>query len=431
LSDSKTIMENPCSELLLDCLHQDRRCIRTTGLKRLTDEDWVILLALAKVHSVSALLYHRLKSGGFESAVAGWALMELKALYRSNALRNLRLFAELNLIAKAFRLENIPLIALKGAHLAQDVYGDIALRQMSDIDLLVQTRNLSQAADILVKQGYHPYQPYDLEVETVAFHHLPPFLKKRAVAVEIHWGITLPYEHYAVAPDELWQNALPINIAGVDMMGLSSEDLLLHICLHASYQHLFANGLRSLCDIAELAGRYGGTHFWQRVRQRAKDRGWQRGVFVMLRLSKDLVGAAVPENVLRALEPSGLKASIAETAHKLLFAEMVVASNISAEAASVFKRQDFLSRLWEIVRRIFISRVLIARRYSIPPASWRVYLYYPVRLVDLIVRKRRILWRIFRGKPDTVILVERKNTMVKWLNGEELEVRQATTAVEK
>ena len=50
--------------------------------------------------------------------------------------------------------EGIEVIVLKGASLVESVYGNPALRQMGDVDLLVREGDFKAAVDVLKKDGY-------------------------------------------------------------------------------------------------------------------------------------------------------------------------------------------------------------------------------------------------------------------------------------
>jgi len=45
-------------------------------------------------------------------------------------------------------------IPYKGPTLALAVYGNLALREFTDLDILVQTQNVRQAAELLKDRGY-------------------------------------------------------------------------------------------------------------------------------------------------------------------------------------------------------------------------------------------------------------------------------------
>ena len=146
-------METEIASLLLDCLHQDESRISAARLAALSPADWQLFLALAKEQKVDSLLYHRLTSRGWAEAVPAEVLSTLQAAYHANAVKNLRLQSELASVVAALHDGEIPVIALKGAHLALAVYDQPALRMMTDLDLLVPTRDLETAAAILEEIG--------------------------------------------------------------------------------------------------------------------------------------------------------------------------------------------------------------------------------------------------------------------------------------
>ena len=89
-------------------------------------------------------------------------------------------------------------------------------------------------------------------------------------------------------------------------MALSHENLLLHLCYHASFQHKFRFGLRSLCDISETIHQYANAINWKQVQQRALQEGIVNYIYLTLRLARELLEAAVPEEVLEGMRPDGL-----------------------------------------------------------------------------------------------------------------------------
>jgi hypothetical protein len=67
---------------------------------------------------------------------AEW-LARLRMQYMMNAARNMKMTAELLRILDALKEAGIKAMPLKGPVLAQQLYGDVALRQFSDLDILV------------------------------------------------------------------------------------------------------------------------------------------------------------------------------------------------------------------------------------------------------------------------------------------------------
>ena len=71
------------------------------------------------------------------------------------AIHALYLTAELLRILRLLDAHAIRAVPLKGPALAQSLYGDLALREFCDLDVLVQETDLRKARGLLEAQGYH------------------------------------------------------------------------------------------------------------------------------------------------------------------------------------------------------------------------------------------------------------------------------------
>ena len=99
--------------------------------------DWDQVLHKSQGHQLSALLQRHLASQGCRDHIPAEVRDQFKAAYLANVAKNLYSLAELRKALEALQAQDIPVIVLKGAALAESVYGDIGLRPMSDLDLLV------------------------------------------------------------------------------------------------------------------------------------------------------------------------------------------------------------------------------------------------------------------------------------------------------
>jgi Uncharacterised nucleotidyltransferase len=187
---------------------------------------------------------------------------------------------------------------------------------------------------------------------------------------------------------------------------------VLHLCLHTCKHKLTFFGLRALGDIAATLQQYGPHMAWQPFHVRAEQWGITPYVYLMLRLARDVVGAAVPDPVLRALKP----AAFDERLLGLAMAEML-------EDQSTTPLFPALLDLWKgrgvkdraaLVAPLF-ARATIAQSYALPPASKRVYFYYPVRLKDLVRRYGPVLWRLICHEPHVTAQAEGKLQLAAWL----------------
>jgi hypothetical protein len=114
--------------------------------------DWPRLIRLAEHHGVTPLLFQALRNA--TDSVPPAILDELRNRYQHIARKNLEFTKELFRVLECLEAHAIPAIPLKGPVLAETVYGDLALRDFSDLDVLVQPENVLKAKAVLGALGY-------------------------------------------------------------------------------------------------------------------------------------------------------------------------------------------------------------------------------------------------------------------------------------
>ena len=302
--------------VLLSCSLADPICRQ---LGTLDDAVWHQLVDFATAHMVASLLWTRIQQHGLARQIPASVQERLQQAQHQVALCNLRYYHQLQQLLVLTEEQAIPLILLKGAHLAAAVYPTMDQRAMTDIDLLVKQTDLPRVVDILLDLGYAPAVP--LHDYTIHFsggaHHLPRFVKPHFPSIELHWKLTHVDDPYPLPVDELWTRAETIQLQDRSALGLSREDLLLHVCLHATQRHLLRQGLRFVCDIDAIVHSDGASHWghgratsvdWAVVLQRTQRIGAERCLYSALRLTYELLGTPIPEQVLQTLkgnEPEG------------------------------------------------------------------------------------------------------------------------------
>ncbi len=404
-------------ELLLICLNPNPIDAVETGISQTTPAVWEALLTLANKQHIAPLLYHRIKQHGLDSLLPADIKKQFAQTLIGNTVRNLKLFQELAEILKALQANNIPVLVLKGTHLANSVYPSLGLRTMSDCDIVVHEEDIPAAAELIMALGYQPEKPLQLELHKSFQHHLPLFIKHSAsTSVELHWTITNPGQRYTITIEDWWARAQPFHLAGIEAKALCPEDLLLHLCLHATYQHRFLQGIRPLCDITETVMRYGADLDWTAICERSQAWGWTKGVYLALYLSQALVGAAIPASVLETLKPSELSLDLVETAKAQIFSAY---EELGATTSNHFMQMHSRDSLSEKIK-VVLSRVLVPKRqlafiYGIPTNSPRLYWYYWVRSKDLLFRYYKNGWRSIQGESELTQAAHHRNHFVAWL----------------
>jgi len=401
--------QREAGRLLCDCL--SGRKIPDARLKKLSPVDWENLTDWALRFKVGALFYRETKSRNFPTELIPVDVRNrLREAYRNLATLNTSLFFDASKVLKSLADNQLPVIALKGLSLAKNIYGDIALRPMSDMDLLVKEDDLVRAGRILLTLGYKQYFPaWESILKT--FHHLPAFTNKSGAIIELHWNIVAPDGLITVDLDGLWERACFIKLDNVEVRVLSLEDLLLHLCIHACL-HLQTGlaGLISLCDMAGLIKTSADKIDWQIVIERATRWGGQKCVYLMLLLVRELLGAAPPDTIMSEIKPDDYQSVFFEEALEQIFdvspSSQLIGIRIG-KLSKINKVKGIKGKVWALLKVAFPSREYLAHESSVSVSSPKIYLCYLFRLGRLIVRYTPMLVRLFRRDPLVIKAVHR------------------------
>jgi hypothetical protein len=271
--------------------------------------DWPAVLETADVEDVLPALAHAL-------AAAHWAgvppaarrrLADGLALSRARHVVMTRVLAH---VLQRCAGEGIAVIVLKGPVLAERVYPDPALRPFSDLDLLVPPADRVRMDGVLAALGHrrvadeHSWE-FDLAFDGATLYESP-----EGVRLDLHWALlTEPRFVWSAAGAEIWARSVPITVAGQPARGLGREDLLLYLAAHLAVHHSLG-GLLRYWDVALLLERESEAIDWATLPTRAMRWRTRRALFFGLLGARALFDARVPEAVLAALRPRGLRAAL-------------------------------------------------------------------------------------------------------------------------
>ncbi len=408
-------------ELLLYCLRVVPDEMGDGRLEALSSSDWDVFIEASGRHGVAPLLYHRLRTSHSDVPIPANVMGRLRQAYLENDARNMGLYHKLGKVLELLRRDNISVIVLKGAHLAELVYGNRALRSMGDVDLLVHKDDLMRVEAVLLGIGYTPLD-YNRTIGKDN-KHFGYILSKRELHLEVHWTILPSMSPFDIDINGQWERSRPAIIAGFEVAVLCPEDLLLHLCLH-SCGHGFEPGLRSLCDICETLQHYKGGIDWGLVQLRTRQWGVGKCVYLTLRLAKELLGVILPDGLMEALKPNDFDERFIALAREQVFSTRMGTGHIlslSPVAAKFWGSKRLLDKaatFLKILERVFPPREVMARGYPPPADSIRIYFYYAMHFRDLLRRHSRHVWRLLRGDEEMRALAKRENditTLKDWL----------------
>jgi len=200
-------------------------------------------------------------------------------------------------IITAFANNGVRTILLKGMALGIAYYESIALRPMSDIDLLIHQDDLVKAVEVLGSLGFDP-ESGDLSLATEimnAWH----FETSGGDVVDIHWRLMRDCWN-ADKVDSLWDAAVAIKYDSLTLETLCATDHLFHACGHgARYNPVspirwISDALMILNSSAEID--------WDRLYQLGKTHRLNLLLFHSLSYLKKTFNAPVPEDYLQRVK---------------------------------------------------------------------------------------------------------------------------------
>lgn len=150
--------------------------------------DWPYFSNLANEHGVAALVWYNLEKYQLHSEIPEAVAYFLKCTLMRSLGRNTFNTESMGEVLRLLNAENIKIVILKGLALENSVYGNQGLRQMSDVDILINRDECIKARKILIRNGYVslPVKSF-FHKQILAYYgkHLPSLIKN-GTSVEIH-----------------------------------------------------------------------------------------------------------------------------------------------------------------------------------------------------------------------------------------------------
>lgn len=344
--------------------------------------NWEYLLDMAFRHALVPLLYRQLKRAGSKS-VPEPTMARLQDEFAANAVRNMLLTRELGRILEVCEERGIPVIPYKGPALAIQFYGDAALRQFSDLDLLVHERDADRAAQTLLSIGYRSHYQTNRKALANYVQLLceQGFVREGGgVYVEIHWAIAPKYMSSYLDAEVFWGRADKITIEGRPALALSIEDLLLTLSVHAG-KHQWER-LAWVCDLNETISKAASVR-WEQLIEESQRTKTRRMLYLGLYLANDLLGTPLPVAILDGARAEPSVQSLANEVRRRAFEPTHRPyAPLEAMRFQVKARE----RILDGVRCCYYSQIpptpADLAAVSLPNAlSFLYYLWRPIRLI--------------------------------------------------
>ncbi len=310
-------------QLILNCARRDLKGPLVHHTREILEKPlaWDVVLFFAWLHSVAPLLYRHLKRLDVLSRIPHEASRRLLQLSHRVSFRNRRYAKALEEVLDVLEGAGIPVIVLKGISLVELIYGDLSLRPLIDLNLVVPEEERHRARDLLLRKEYIIWSRNPSQGRFFSQFHLVKW-KDFRVDLLLQWHpVNWPRVH-AVDLRRFWAEVLPARISGRNTLIPSPVDLILYLCLQPGrngflnataldmrdpaefvFSEWTENRLIRFTDIHEVMRHFEGTFDWEVLIERAKATGVEGSVYTSLYWVTKLFGNTIKPWVLEDLCP--------------------------------------------------------------------------------------------------------------------------------
>lgn len=228
--------------------------------------DWNAFTVQVIKRGVAGLLNQKLSLLQNKKCIPDDMLVLIEQAYFRTVNRSVLLYSHFSTVTAALQSHGIEVVALKGVYLSEHLYGEIGLRQFSDIDLLIRPDRTLEAVEILESLGYRYKESVPVSNfirQKSDFVHLPPMILN-GVSVELHIKLNRGSEKFNINIDRVFATKISVRINGNDVFALDEMHQLIHVALHA-HKHFEEGNVNftSFIDLANMLNALPGGFYWK------------------------------------------------------------------------------------------------------------------------------------------------------------------------
>jgi putative nucleotidyltransferase-like protein len=309
--------------------------------------DWTFIIQKAISHGVMPLLYQNL-SKICQQSIPKTTFEKLRKFFYVNARHNLILSQGLLRVLSIFQSQGISAAPFKGPSLAAAIYGDISMRQFSDLDIFIKENDVERARAVLLSQGYRPDPVHQLDFEA---HYIS---ENNRFNIDLHWAFSFKDKRrkrdvsFAFDLEGIWERMGQIAFLESMIPQFSKEDMFIIRCQDAVKEYWKDPWPKLIWihDIAQMVKVHAEMD-WEWVVWKAKRSKSQRLIFLCLSLVEKLIGTPLPEMVRLRIPPDNQVKVLMKQACRMFFDEGEAQNPFLDKHRGFLRRELFCIRLKE------------------------------------------------------------------------------------
>ncbi|MBL4585718.1 MAG: nucleotidyltransferase family protein [Flavobacteriales bacterium] len=350
--------------------------------------DWDFFTKRANGTHLSPLLFNTLSDERIKNVVPKKALASLENAQNQVLFRNIMLQQVFTEFAALLNAEKLPLIPLKGIYLSEVVYGNLRLRHLSDIDVLIKEEHLDRICSLMQQKGWEVKHaiPYSNKEQQNLYRAHPRTLIKDEIHIELHTHLYNANEGAAISKEEIWNYTKPESLLDQEIMQFTPEMQLQYLCLHLQ-KHLLGTEMKLLnfCDIREFLKIERHNFDWNIFKNHCKKYECSGKVSQILHLLKkywstDIPAGMIPDEL--AVKESEVRFWNFFTGKSLDSRMLVLENTMSYRLRNIRQSGSVAKQFHFLIRFVFPSKDFMRKCYGLNNSNWVFpwYLYRPLSL---------------------------------------------------
>ena len=343
--------------------------------------DWSLIIQSAIHQGILPIFCLRILSAA-ERGLPPKVLELINAKLQVHRQSIVRLTWKLVQCVEALTSNGIETIILKGPILALQAYGDLNMRQFSDLDILIHQTDFPKVYDLLVKSGYTPVFKLDDRQKNYIRRTDNHFqFKRQGDMLEVHWEIGPLENIHPLTAELMWQEINTVQLFDKELWALSLENTILFLCLHGA-----KHGWKQLKWIVDLAYISRSCHEddWIRLIEQARRYGLLRQVCLGLLLAEELVDAALPTMIQDNINEDRQAELLASKVKAGLFGDHSQPSLLESYLFYLQTRERWGDRLHYLIELLLLPKKPDWLMITLPENIYILYyLIRPIRLIYL------------------------------------------------
>jgi hypothetical protein len=273
-------------------------------LKRI---DWDRLLSIARKNRVRSLVHNGFAQSSIKNLIPIWVVEKLKEVHIERTIINMRHAKELKEILGYLSEKGVHPIPYKGLILGQSAYSNLSLREMSDIDMLIDIKDFATIEMLMLSRNYVPTVQMSNAFKPTYFKQNFEYNfdlydgEQRLFHVEPHWEIGSVRWQTNLNYHDILPLTKRATFLGEEINHLTAEGLLLTTSLHHGGDELWSS-IKYICDIAAILQSSKHTMDWKYLFDKTDQLKVTNIILLGIALSVKFFDSPIPQDVEKRIQ---------------------------------------------------------------------------------------------------------------------------------